>query len=437
MNIVKSSRKTLYILIVTVILTFFYIDGYCEEKTLTVEECIDIADTNNQELISQGYRIKEMNSKYIQEISNILPQIDSKISYLRYGLQLPSKKTLFGESLNDYYTEISLKQVLLDGGKNIAKIKSSHSMLISEKYKYELTKRAVHLSVKKAYYEQLRAMFGLQIQEELIEKLNQQYNIAQLLYNSGKTSNLDVLKIQTQLASAEDALDNLKNLVYTKSLLLGMVMGINEPVNISFNLPEINENIKIDTICINNEFKDNPELKYIDELVKKAEYDISAESGEKFPTIFFLTNYFWEDKKFFPGNSNWYAGVSLSMPLFHSGGIISKINQAKYKKMQVIETEEQVKLNLTVIFQSALATVIDKLNRLKTTKKVLDLSEETLIAAELKYNSGKITATELIDAQTVWLNSKLNYINNIIDCMLSMAEIESICPEAISQEVNR
>lgn len=430
----KSIKK---VLLTFMIVELFCIYGYCEEKELTLKECLDIADRNNPELISQQYKIKEMNSKYYQERSNIFPQIDASMSYLRYDWQIPSKKSLFGSSLDDYYAEISLKQILFAGGKYIARIKSSQATLDAEAQKYEQLRRAVYLSVEKAYYEQLRAQFALQIQKELIDKLNQQYNIAQLLYNSGKTTNLDVLKIQTQLASAEDVTDNLKNLVYTRSLLLGQAMGINESVNASFNLPEINENIKINTDCVKNEFAHNPELQYIDDLVKKAEYDISAESKEIFPTIFFRANYFVEDKTFFPGNSNWYVGLGLSMPLFHSGGIVSKINQAKYKKSQVIESQKQVKLNLTVKFQSARATVIDKLNRLRTTLKVLDLSKETLIAAELRYNTGRITATELLDAQAVWLNSKLSYINNIVDCMISLAEIEYICPEAISWETNK
>jgi outer membrane protein len=213
-------------------------------------------------------------------------------------------------------------------------------------------------------------------------------------------------------------------------------MGINEPVEIKLFLPQIDEKIKINTFCVDNGFIDNPELKYTDSLVNKAKYDISAEIGDAFPTISFRASEFLEDKVFFPDHKNWYTGVGLNMPIFHGGAIISKINQAKYKKMQVIETQKQVKLNLTVRFQSARATIIDKLNRLKTIRKVLDLSKETLTTAELKYNAGKITATELLDAQTMWLNSELNYINNIIDCKISLSEIEYICPKAVSLEVN-
>ena len=432
---IAGKIKILSVMILTN--AIFSVSSYCDEKTLTLEECLNAADKSNFELTFQQYKIKETNSKYNQEVSNLLPQIDTSLSYLRYDWQLPSKKALFGSSLDDYYADISLRQILYAGGKYIARIDSSQSALAAEKDKYEQTKSTVYLSIKKSYYEQVRAQFALKTQNKLFEKLNDQFKVAQLLYNSGKTTNLDVLRIQTQLAAAEDTIDNLKNLVYTKSLLLGQVMGKNEPINASVDLPEIREDIKINTACIDNEFKNNPELKYTDNLVKKSEYDITVESGEMFPTVFFRANYSWEDQIFFPGNSNWYVGVVLSLPLYHGGAIASRIEQAAYRNKQLVEAQKQLKLGLSVRFQSARATVIDKTNRLKTTKKVLDLSREALIAAELRYNAGKTTATELLDAQTVWLNSELNYFSNIVDVIISLAEIENICPNAIALEVKK
>ena len=71
-----------------------------------------------------------------------------------------------------------------------------------------------------------------------------------------------------------------------------------------------------------------------------------------------------------------------------------------------------------------------------TTKKVLELSKEALNAAELKYKAGKLTALELIDAQTVWNNAVLTYENNATDYLITLAEIEYICPEALVKEAH-
>jgi outer membrane protein TolC len=114
--------------------------------------------------------------------------------------------------------------------------------------------------------------------------------------------------------------------------------------------------------------------------------------------------------------------------------ISSQVSQAKARKEQASETMKQVELNISVRFQSARATLIDRLNRLKTMEKILQLSKEAMTAAELKYSTGKLSAMELIDAQTVWNNSQLNYRNNIVDYYTALADIEYICPDAVEKE---
>jgi len=146
-----------------------------------------------------------------------------------------------------------------------------------------------------------------------------------------------------------------------------------------------------------------------------------------------------EDGKLFsegPSWSNWYVGVGITFPLFHGGIILSQINQAKAKYKQVNETVRQIEININTRFESARATVLDRASRLKTTKKVLDLAKEMLTIAELKYNSGKLSALELIDTEVLWNNAEINFINNAVDYLTAIAEIESICPDAIVEGGN-
>ena len=405
------------------------------ERNITLEECLTKAEQSNPDLQSQKANVEEVKFKYLAQRGMLFPQLDANLSYFRYGEELPSKKALFGTSLNDYYADVSLRQVLFSGGKYHALAKSARLIFESEQQNLELARKSVFLAVKRAYYEQARSNYSLKVQQELLDKLKEQLNITQLLYNSGKVSSLDVLKLQTQIASAEDVFSSLKNLVQTRALLLGQVIGVNEPLFAEDVLPRTNENIGISSFCLENKFKDNPELKYFAGSVARADSEVSAARADRFPTLTLRANYYFEDKDFFPGNPNWYAGAGLSVPLFHGGGISAQIGQAKARQKQAVEALRRTELNLQVRFESALATAADKRNRLKTTRKVMELSQEALNASELKYNAGKLTALELIDAQTVWYNSLLTYESNAIDYLITLAEIEYICPQAISKEV--
>ncbi len=411
---------------------------YGQDKAKTIDECIEIAFKNNPELKSQGLKIEEMKSKYHQQIGNLLPQLDGSLSYYRYEKELPSKKVLIGESLDDYYADVSLRQILFSGGKYIARLNSAKVSLNAETYRYDQLKRQITLSVKKTYYDLLKNIHTLKIQNQLLEKLREQLQVAKLLYNSGKISNLDVLKIETQVALSEDIARNLHNLVRTKSLLLAQTMGLKEPVNVHEDLPEIKESIKVNTSCLDNNFNNNPEISYIKSIQEKTKQDIQEAKSDLFPNISLRASYNIEDSQWFfraPRWSNWYAGIGMTFPLFHGGSIISQINQAKLKYNQTGETVRQIEININTRFESARTTLIDRISRLETTKKVLTLAKETLTAAELKYNSGKLTAMELIDAQMLWNNAEINYVNNVVDYLTAIAEIESICPQAIISTV--
>jgi outer membrane protein TolC len=431
MNTMK--RKNLIIMAV-ISTAFFSVVLYGQNNGKTIEECLEIAFKNNPELKSQEMKIEEAKAKYNQQIGNLLPQIDTNLSYYRYEKELPSKKILIGESLDDYYADISLRQILFSGGKYVSRIDSAKFSLIAETYKYEQIKRQVILSVEKAYYGLLQTIHTLKIQNELLKRLKEQLQVTKLLYSSGKISNLDVLKVETQVALSEDMVSNLQNLVYTKSLLLAQSMGVKEPVTVQDNFPEIKENIKVNTLCLENNFKDNPELNYIKSLQEKAKYDIDESKSNLYPSIYLKTNYNIETNRVFSPHtlwSDWYIGVGLTFSLYDGGNIASQIKQAESKYEQISETVRQIEINIKTRFESARATFIDRKSRLKTTKKVLDLAKETLTTAELKYNSGKLSAIELIDAQMLWNNAEINYINNVVDYLNAVAEIKSICPNAI------
>lgn len=417
------------------IFSFGPVSAQNEAKKWTLDECLAVAEKNNPALVSARYKMLEMEAQYRQNLASILPQLDGNLGYLRYDKELPSKKAMFGDSPDDFTAGISLKQMIFSGGKNLSKINSIKASIEAEKYNLEMVRRSIRLSVTKAYFEQARNQFSILAQNESLAYLKEQERIVRLLYNSGKTSSLDVLRLQAQVATAEQNLEDLKSAGYTRSLLLGQSMGIKEPVLTDASESSLSvENSGVNDKCNGNAFTNYPGLKAIKLSIKKSSSDISSVIGEFYPTLYFRGDYFLEDRSFFPGNPNWDIGLQLTMPIFHGGEILARVNQAQYRKKQVEESFTNELLKISTSFQTAYAAVRNRFNRLKATKNVLALSKEVLTTSRLKYNTGKITVTELLDSQSLWLNSNLAYIDNLIDYRIAIAELESICPESIGQE---
>lgn len=91
-------------------------------------------------LKSQELKIEEVKAKYYQVLGNMLPQLDGSLIYYRYEKQLLGKKNLIEESSDDYYADISLRQVLFSGGKYNPRINAAKISIDAETYKYEQLK---------------------------------------------------------------------------------------------------------------------------------------------------------------------------------------------------------------------------------------------------------------------------------------------------------
>ncbi|MGL4368684.1 MAG: TolC family protein [Spirochaetota bacterium] len=428
---------------VMILITVFFMGGnaaYAEGKTTSLNECITIAVMNNSDLKIQKSKVEESRFKYFQQIGFFLPQVDAAVGYTRYDKINLSQRELAGvqpittrPELNDYTAGVVFNQVAFSGVKYY-QLKSAKAAYDAETVKLEDSKRKTVLAVKTAYYEQLRSNYMVAAQKEMVNGLSEQKNMTALLYNSGKLTYLDVLKIQAQLSSYEDFLKNLENLSYTKALMLGQTMGSTEPIHAEMKLPQSTGQAVISDRCMENNFTDNPENAAARDMERKAEYDKKSSLSNALPTVSLRGNYYFEDTKLLPGNPNWYAGVAVTMPLFHGGTIYTETKQADARYEQSVENRKKTILSVGVRFQSAKALLFDKQNRIVSTQKTLDLSREVFTATKLKYGTGKVTTIELIDAQNTWNNAYLGFINNMLDYANAQAELESLCPDALHFE---
>ncbi|MGV7928009.1 MAG: TolC family protein [Spirochaetota bacterium] len=404
------------------------------EAPLSLDECLVLAKKNNNDLRIARDKVKEAEAVYHGKLGLLLPQVDANIGYFRYKEQLPAKKQRFGESLDDYYAELIMKLPLFQGGRDYGQIRASKSGLDAERRRLEQADRSVTISVTKAYYERVRSAASLEIQEELVKGLEEQTIIARLLYESGRISSIDVLKIETQAAAARDTLANLESIVRVRSLALGRAMGINSPIETSSGVEDIDAKIHIEKRCVADGFTSNPERMIAFHQLEKSRNDETIAEAGHYPYLSLLGNYNWEDKKFFPGNPNWNVGGAVTIPIFYGGRVAFAVAESKARTRQAEARFDDIVKDLAVRFETSAATAVDSFNRLATTRRVLSLAEEAYKTSLVRYKAGRLSSLDLLDAQTVWYNARLGYIKNIIDCRVAIAEIEQICPEALESQ---
>lgn len=401
------------------------------DAVFNLERCLAVARENNNDLKEARAQVEEARASYRGKIGLVLPRLDANLSYDRYREQLPSKKQRYGESLDNYYAELVLKLPIFQGGKDWGGIKAAQNALDARKQRLELTRREVDTAVKKAYYDRVESAISLEIQKELLRNLEEQTVIAKLLYDSGKFSAVDVLRVETRAAAAKDTLNNMEMTLRIRSLALGRVLGVNGEVRTPVDVEDIETHFSIRRSCVAEGFDGNPEFREAKYQLERSRYqELMAKSGH-YPYFSLRGNYNWEDKEFFPGNPNWNVGAAVTIPIFHGGTVSAATSEAEARTTRLKARLDDISKDLAVRFNSSEATILDSLNRLATTGKVLSLAEESYRTSLVQYKSGKLSSLDLIDVQTVWYNARLSYKKNIIDCYVAIAEIEQICPGAV------
>ena len=405
------------------------------EGPYTIEECLTKAEAGNPDLLREKEILLEFQSGYSSSKGPLLPQIDATYIYQRYGEQEPGKKVIYGPSLDNYYSDFTFKQLLYSGGKYMAQLHSSRAMVEAQQQRVEQIRRDLTLIINKAYYEQLRALHALEIQKSVLEKLSQQRVVAQLLYNGGKTSVVDVLRIKTNESAQQDAVKNAENQVYVKALALGQAMGVEAPVGAALSMPRVNEGAVYEKEIPAAVLDSNPNMLYAAHTIEKNNFDVTATKAEHYPDVYFKGSMYAEDKKMFPGNRNNYAGVFFSLPIYRGNSMAAQTDKARSRSRQAQEAARETRLSLYARYASAVSVALDKKDRLSTSAKTVDLAHETWTASELRYSSGKISVVDLLDAQNLWSNANLSYINLVFDYLESAAEVKAIWPDAIKGDI--
>ena len=124
------------------------------------------------------------------------------------------------------------------------------------------------------------------------------------------------------------------------------------------------------------------------------------------------------EKKF---RGTWAVGVMLKVPIWNWGETKYKVRAARTEaniaSLKADEAKEKIELQVN---QEAFK--VNEANRkLSLSLKNLDKAEENLRTAQIGFKEGVITTSDLLMAQTAWLQAHSDKIDSQIDIKLSRA----------------
>ena len=398
-------------------------------SVFTLNDCINIAISNNPEIRASIYNEKSYKSKIGQAWSNYFPTISAGMNIARTGNSYTSSGNLpYGYSsaytTMGYIPTVSADMLLFDFGKTKASADMAKNLY---KASQEDTKENINIiiyDIKRAYFNILFAQAQIKVYEDTVKDYELQLNQAWSFYKLGKKAKIDVVTADYNLGKAKLNLVKAKNILEVARAQLSKIMGMPEYTNY-----ELSDELALNSFDITSEkaikmaMEVRPELISAEKSANAAKMNLRAKRREFTPNLGLYGSY---------GNGigNDYnlrsvqLGASLNYSSFNIMKNAKQISQAKAEYEKSLAEFDNTKHSVYYNVKKAYIDLQTNKEAIIIAKLALDQAREQYRQVTGRYKAGVGTAIELKDGENTYLNARLDLYNSILNYNLSFANLE-------------
>lgn len=403
-------------------------------QSFTLQEAIDYSLKNNRQAKNAARNIDAAKHQKWETITNGLPRITGKISYLNN-----LKQQFPGIDFNDdgivdigpkqsITPSATLTQLVFDGSYIVALQSAKVFLDISNNAKIK-TDLQVKQNVINAYGNVLLSEESIKILNRNIKVLDQNLVETTKIYENGLGEEESVEQLQITLSNIKSSLNKTKRLKEVAYQFLNITLGleVNAPTKLTDTLESLsNQNMSLALLENDSNIENNIDYKIAKNNTAAKSLLVKLERSKLLPTLSgFLTGSYIgnnDEFEFLNSDQTWAStaafGFNLNIPIFGSGLQNARIQRAKINlknaEDDLTETEQQLKLQIATAQTNYQFAIEDYNNK----KRSLNLAERIQKKNQTKFFEGVGSSFELRQAQTqlysiqqAYLQSMLNVIN--------------------------
>lgn len=370
---------------------------------------------------------------YLKQLAAVDPALAAKLAPLANGLG--DAMNGIGSSLVDALRTdtrnmwggmVSLTQPIFTGGKIIAYNRiTKYAEEIAEKQKDASVKDVV-FGVDEAYWQVVSLVQKQQLAEEYLQLLDTlQYNVDALI-EEGVATKADGLTVAVKQNEAEITLTKVTDGVALSRMLLAQMCGM--PIHTPFRLAD-EENLslsgtpgKVGAIDMEDVFANREEIQSLEMAAKIYDNKRRVELSAMLPNIALVGSYSFSNPNVLNGFDKsvgglFNVGVVLRIPIFHTADLF-KVKASKAQQEIARLTMDDAKEKVELQVNQAAFKLDEAYRKLKMTAKNMEKAEENLQNANTGFAEGVLTASDVMEAQTAWLQAKSELLDAKIDARL-------------------
>ena len=426
MEMKKTARTALLSALFTVLLA----PGAFAEKSLSIDlqTAIDKAFKTHADIKKAEYALDADRASYNAARETFGPKVTFSHKTTRGGYWdeqiiggVPTKN-LGTSHTNGFNLSVPIFNPGLNAAEKQAKARYQSSVLGEE-----LAFITMKQTVSNAYYTLLAAIDSQQVCEKSVAALQDHLKNVQAQYDVGVVAKVDLLRSEVELTSAQQDLLKAENQHSIAEARLNNIMGIAQDTKLA-PVEELGYKTYAETLprCIDYAMLHRLDLQQSRLQVKAAEAALNGAKAGWTPTISGSLSNSWSDDRW-PGDegSNWGAGVGVNMNVFDSGVTKSNVARAKANLMAAKETYRQDTDNVELDVRNCYNTLREAEKRISTTQVAVAKAEEDYHIAQVRYEAGVGTNTDVLDAQVALNRARNNFNSSLYDYNLAKTALDT------------
>lgn len=416
----------------TLFVGLFFISQQSIAQVYSLNKLLDSALQKNHLLLSteKNKLIKQSEIEILQ--TNYLPKVSTSASFSYWKFLTPNKQKFLGDALTDMYIDVSFYQPIYDFQQTkVKKGIAEEEILLNDEIIRQM-RQTIIWGVANAYFEVLSAEKEIIVHQNSLQQLQEHLKYTGHLYQIGKVSSLDMLKIKVQISVEENKLQQSNNSLISKKINLIQLCNLESTTDLTLEnnaekwFNEHQNNSFQQLSLVDSVYLNHPSLKPFDikSSLESKQKDLSRLQNS--PELFSYGIGSWEHGYIpFGDNFNYNIGVGIkyTLPYWGNSGYHTKMKQSDIVMEQINDQKQQLFLEVKKEIDLGINTLDEIQKNISSKREIIKLAKETLSSSTVKYQAGQGNIIDILDAQQILTEARLAYEKSIIEFLQTVAKL--------------
>ena len=382
---------------------------------------------NNPAIKQAEEAVKASKARLGMKKSGYLPSIGIEASYVHLDpdpmITFPGFGLVQMFPVDNYDAHASLRQTVWDFGRTSGAVGSAKYSYDAAKKNLDIVKTNITFQTIQVFYSVLLLKQSTAVQQQQIDSLKEALDLTTKKAASGSATHFDELTTQVKLAEAENQRIDIVNMLRKQQITLARLMGASGPDAVEISGEFSDKTMELDEKTLIAAANQNrAEFKLAKDNENAAKSQLSATRSDNYPAITADLSY-GSKNGYFPIltdiKQNTVAAAQLTFPLFNGLKTYNQGQESKANYQAARERTRETEDMITAEVRQAVSEAQASMDKIKASELNVQLAQEALNQAKVRYESGVITNLDLLNAETALAQANLLRLQALYNYTLS------------------